>query len=83
MPDSWQNDLLVAYHGSWNRTPPTGYKIVRISTKGQPSEVDFVSGFLQGSDALGRPVDVIFDREGSLFISDDKANAVYKMIKGE
>lgn len=81
MPDAWQGDLLVAYHGSWNRTPPTGYKIVRISTKGVPQATDFITGFLQGSDALGRPVDVIFNQEGSLFISDDKANAIYKVIK--
>ncbi|MDO8270266.1 MAG: PQQ-dependent sugar dehydrogenase [Candidatus Levybacteria bacterium] len=80
VPSSWQNDILVSYHGSWNSTVPVGYKIVRISTKGTPSEHDFITGFISGSDALGRPVDVEFDTDGSLYISDDKANAIYKVI---
>ena len=78
---SMQGDLLVAYHGSWNRSTPAGYKIVRISFDGAPKEEDFISGFLKGSSALGRPVDLTFDKAGSLFISDDKANAVYKLVK--
>lgn len=81
MPKEWQGDLLVAYHGSWNRSTPSGYKIVRVKTDGTPRETDFITGFIQGSDAAGRPVDVEFDKAGSLFISDDKANAVYKLIK--
>jgi len=79
--DSIQGDLLVAYHGSWNRSTPTGYKIVKISTKGTPREEDFITGFIEGSSASGRPVDLTFDKAGSLYISDDKAGAVYKMIK--
>ncbi len=81
MDESIQGDLLVAYHGSWNRSTPTGYKIVKISTNGIPREEDFITGFIQGSNASGRPVDVEFDKAGSLYISDDKAGAVYKMIK--
>jgi len=80
MPDDWQGDLLVAYHGSWNRSIPTGYKVVRISTKNQ-SESDFLTGFIEGSSASGRPVDLEFDKNGSLYLSDDKANAVYKIVK--
>lgn len=80
-PKEWQGDLFVSYHGSWNRSTPTGYKIVRISTKGKPQEQDFLSGFLSGSEALGRPVDVVFDSAGSLYISDDKSGAVYKIVK--
>lgn len=82
-PESWQGDLLVAYHGSWNRSTPIGYKVVRLNVEGNRilGEEDFLSGFLQGSEALGRPVDVIFDEKGSLYISDDKAGAIYKVVK--
>lgn len=79
--DDLQGDLLVSYHGSWNRSTPSGYKVVKISMKSEPYEEDFITGFLQGKDALGRPVDLTFDKAGSLFISDDKAGAVYKMVK--
>lgn len=77
MPQDWQNDLLVSYHGSWNRSYPTGYKIVRITNGQNPSEEDFITGF---EDNTARPADVVFDKEGSLYISDDEAGAIYKVI---
>ncbi len=77
----FEDDLLVAYHGSWNRSTPSGYKIVKISTSGIPREEDFITGFLEGRDALGRPVDITLDKAGSLYISDDKSGAVYKVAK--
>ena len=82
-PKGWQGDLLVAYHGSWNRSIPAGYKIVRMSVDGNKitGEDDFITGFLQGSNALGRPVDLEFDKSGSLYISDDKIGVVYKVVK--
>ena len=82
-PQSWQGDLLVSYHGSWNRSVPTGYKIVRMNVKGNKitGETAFLTGFLQGTNALGRPVDLEFDSSGSLYISDDKIGVVYKIIK--
>ncbi len=80
-PTDWQGDLLVSFHGSWNRSTKTGYKVVRITTKGTPQMSDFLTGFLDGNNAIGRPVDIIFDSEGSVFISDDKANRVYKIVK--
>ncbi len=86
IPDSWpeeyRGDLLVSYHGSWNRTKPTGYKVVRfdLDENGKSKgESDFLSGFLEGDSALGRPVDLLFDKEGNLFVSDDKAGVVYKI----
>lgn len=83
MPPDWDKDLLVAYHGSWNRSTPTGYKIVRLKVEGDKvlGSNDFITGFLQGSRALGRPVDMAFDNKGSLYISDDAAGAVYKMVR--
>ncbi|MBI2405798.1 PQQ-dependent sugar dehydrogenase [Candidatus Microgenomates bacterium] len=81
-PKEWQGDLLVSYHGSWNRSTPIGYKVVRLDVEGNTvrGEEDFITDFLQGSQTLGRPVDLIFDKEGSLYISDDKAGVVYKVI---
>lgn len=77
----YKNDLLVAYHGSWNRSVPTGYKIVRFrfSNSGEYLGVeDFVSGWLQGDVSLGRPVDLKFSGH-ILYISDDKAGVIYRL----
>lgn len=80
-PQDWQGDLLVAYHGSWNRSTQSGYKVVRLIVKGDTitGSEDFLTGFLQGNGALGRPVDVAFDKGGSLYVSDDKAGVIYKI----
>lgn len=82
-PTEWQNDLLVAYHGSWNRTVPDGYKVVHMKVQGNTisSVDDFLSGFLQNGVGLGRPVDLIFDSLGNLYISDDKTGNVYIVQK--
>jgi len=82
-PADWQGDLLVAYHGSWNRTVPTGYKVVRmrVSEGKITGAEDFIWGFLKGSTARGRPVDLEFDTQGNLYVSDDKAGAVYIVSK--
>lgn len=80
--DYWYN-ALVAYHGSWNRSEPTGYKIVRykLDAKGDYlGEEDFISGWLtKEREALGRPVDIIIQPGGTIFISDDKAGVIYKV----
>lgn len=79
--EMWYN-ALVAYHGSWNRTEPTGYKIVRYKLdqngKFLGSE-DFITGWLKDGKALGRPVDIIVHPGGTIFISDDKAGLIYKV----
>ncbi len=86
VPDSWpeeyRHDLLVAFHGSWNRTQPTGYKIVRIplDENGQVEgeTQDFITGWLTNkNEVLGRPVDLFTKDDGSLLISDDKAGVAY------
>jgi glucose/arabinose dehydrogenase len=86
IPESWpaqyRGDLLVVYHGSWNRTEPTGYKVARFDLDENYTsngESDFRSGFLEGDGVLGRPVDVLFDARGNLFISDDKAGVIYRI----
>lgn len=84
-PQDWQGDLLVAYHGSWNRSIPTGYKVVHMKVKDNKvtSTEDFLTGFLSGSQTLARPVDLVFDKTGSLYISDDKAGYIFKVVKSD
>ncbi|HEX9722098.1 MAG TPA: PQQ-dependent sugar dehydrogenase [Candidatus Paceibacterota bacterium] len=81
-PEEYWYDLLVAFHGSWNRTEPTGYKIVRVKLDAQgnyESTEDFISGWLQGGQALGRPVDILIQPGGVMYVSDDKAGLIYKV----
>ena len=86
-PKEYEGDLLVAFHGSWNRSEPTGYKIVRIKLDAQGNPPaggegmeDFISGWLQSDGTtLGRPVDILIQPGGVLYISDDKAGVIYKV----
>lgn len=80
-PEEYHNDLFVAYHGSWNRNPPTGYKVVRIIMQNnKPVGVeDFISGWLKDSSVVGRPVDVVVGPDGSMYISDDAAGKIYRV----
>jgi glucose/arabinose dehydrogenase len=82
-PVEYQGDLYVAFHGSWNRSEPTGYKVVRIQMDGgQPGEVyDFASGWLrEAGSRWGRPVDVITGPDGSLYVSDDEGGVIYRIF---
>jgi putative membrane-bound dehydrogenase-like protein len=81
-PEEYQGNLFVAFHGSWNRTVPTGYKVIRIKFKdGQPEKIeDFATGWLQGSSAWGRPVDVVVGKDGALYVSDDKGGVIYRIF---
>ncbi len=80
-PPEYRGDLFVAFHGSWNRSVPTGYKVVRIKIKdGKPQKIeDFATGWLQGQRAWGRPVDVIVGADGSLYVSDDRGRIIYRI----
>ncbi len=83
-PRAYRNALFVAYHGSWNRRVPTGYKLVVIPFEnGRPAgpPVDFITGWLVGGDKWGRPVDPIAGRDGSLYLSDDYAGAIYRISR--
>jgi len=76
--------LLIAYHGSWNRREPTGYKVVVADISGaEPVVRDLITGWYANGDVWGRPVDVAFAPDGSLFITDDKAGAVYRVTTPE
>jgi glucose/arabinose dehydrogenase len=82
-PPEYQDDLFVAFHGSWNRTESTGYKVVRVPLDGEsvgPVE-DFASGWLrEDGSQWGRPVDVITGPDGSLYISDDGRGRIYRVF---
>jgi glucose/arabinose dehydrogenase len=76
----------VAFHGSWNRSVATGYKVVRYNLDQNRNAVgapiDFVTGFLpEGGDpneAIGRPVGILAE-DDAIYISDDRAGAVYRI----
>jgi glucose/arabinose dehydrogenase len=80
-PVEYHAGLFVAFHGSWNRSLPTGYKVVFIPFQdGKPGPLqDFATGWLANS-VWGRPVSVITAPDGSLFVSDDSGGYVYRII---
>jgi glucose/arabinose dehydrogenase len=93
-PPEYRGDLFVALHGSWNRSVPIGYGVVRVHLEqGRPAGAPktFVSGWREGNaDALapaggrvwGRPVDVLVLPDGSLLISDDEGGRIYRVTSG-
>ncbi|MGE0828603.1 MAG: sorbosone dehydrogenase family protein [Hyphomonadaceae bacterium] len=83
-PARYRGGVFVGQHGSWNRDPPAGYKVVFIPfADGRPagSAEDFLTGFLSanGNQAHGRPVGVAFDRAGALLVADDVGNVVWRV----
>lgn len=80
-PAEYRNQIFIAEHGSWNRSVPIGYRIsiVRFKKDGQPSYERFAEGWLQNGTPWGRPVDILQLRDGSLLVSDDFGNAVYRI----
>ncbi len=74
---------LVALHGSWNRSTPDGYKVValRWDANNAISASDFLSGFEQDGDIIGRPVDVVENSRGDIFVSDDYAGVIYRVSR--
>jgi glucose/arabinose dehydrogenase len=75
---------LVALHGSWNRSTPDGYKVVLLEfgADGKIAESDFLRGFERSGKVIGRPVDIAEAPDGTLYISDDYAGAVYRVRAG-
>lgn len=79
-PKEYWGDLLVSFHGSWNRSTPTGYKVVRIhfNEDGTHEMNDFITGWLDEGRSLGRPAGILTTKEGAL-ITDDKAGLIYEL----
>ena len=75
--------MFVGQHGSWNRKPRSGYKVIFVPfSNGMPSgqPIDVLTGFVRPeSDALGRPVGVAIDSHGALLVADDVGNTVWRV----
>lgn len=90
-PKDMVGDVLVAYHGSWNREIPTGYKVVHIKLskdkdrKAVSSALDFLTGFLgegqKVGEAIGRPAGLLVEAGGVIYVSDDRVGAIYKVTR--
>ena len=80
-PEQYKNQIFIAEHGSWNRSKPIGYRIMVATIDGNAvtGYKPFIEGWLTNGEAWGRPVDVLFRKDGSMLISDDHANAVYRV----
>lgn len=77
-------DLLIAQHGSWNRSQKIGYRVVALRLNGDAviGQTMFLDGFLDTSGQVrGRPVDVVFLKNGTLLVSDDANGAIYSVMR--
>ncbi len=84
-PASYKNNIFIALHGSWNRSAKSGYKIALANVENNKvvSYTTFAEGWLQNQDNWGRPVDVQQMADGSLLVSDDQANVIYRISYGK
>jgi glucose/arabinose dehydrogenase len=83
-PAPYRGQVFIAEHGSWNRSKPIGYRVTLVRLEGNRavSYETFAEGWLQGSKAWGRPVDVEVMPDGALLVSDDQAGAIYRIAHG-
>lgn len=83
LPPIFANGMFIGQHGSWNRQPHSGYKVIFVPFKnGQPSglPLDVLTGFLsEDAKAFGRPVGVALDKHGALLVADDVGNVVWRV----
>jgi len=81
-PAKYKNSVFVALHGSWNRTKKSGYTLVFVKLDDDGNylyQEDFISGWLSNESAWGRPVSPYIMRDGSMLLSDDKYNVIYRV----
>jgi glucose/arabinose dehydrogenase len=84
-PAEYQNQILIAEHGSWNSSTPVGYRITRVQlneSRAVRYEV-FARGWLGARGIVGRPVDLLELPDGSLLVSDDYKGVVYRITYRE
>ena len=83
LPSHYANGAFIGQHGSWNRNPPSGYKVIFVPfMNGLPTGApeDVLTGFLDAEgNAQGRPVGVAIDKQGALLIADDVGNVVWRV----
>lgn len=84
-PEKYHNGAFITQHGSWNRSILSGYKVIFVPFKnGKPSGApeDFLTGFiddLSKSEVYGRPVGIAILQDGSMLISDDVNNIIWRI----
>ncbi len=80
-PESYRGQIFIAEHGSWNRIPPSGYRItmVRLNGNRPVSYEPFAVGWLRAGRASGTPVDLLVLPDGSMLVSDDRAGKIYRI----
>lgn len=80
-PAAYQNQIFIAEHGSWNRSQKIGYRITLVKLNGNNavSYKTFADGWLNGDNVSGRPVDIELLPDGSMLVSDDYADAIYRI----
>jgi len=83
LPERYRHSVFIAFHGSWNRSVPAGYKVMRLELNDQgeiQSDEVFIEGWLRPDESkAGRPVDVARSPKGDLFVSDDYRGVVYRI----
>ena len=80
-PAAYSGQIFIAEHGSWNRSTRIGYRVslVRLEGNRAVGYEAFAEGWLQGENVWGRPVDVLVMPDGALLVSDDTADAIYRI----
>jgi glucose/arabinose dehydrogenase len=86
LPERFAGGAFIAQHGSWNRRPRSGFKVIFVPfSEGRPSGMpeDMLTGFVDGSgNALGRPAGVAVDRTGGVLVADDVGNTIWRIAPG-
>lgn len=88
LPPPFEQGALIGQHGSWNRKPHSGYKVIFVpfSTAGMPAgkPIDLLTGFLnEDGKAMGRPVGVVNDTRGGVLVADDVGNTIWRVSKAQ
>ena len=84
-PAGYRGQIFIAEHGSWNRFPPSGYRITIVKLDGDRavSYEPFAEGWLRAGRASGTPVDLLILPDGSILLSDDRAGRIYRVTYDE
>jgi glucose/arabinose dehydrogenase len=85
-PKSNRNAIILARHGSWNRSKKFGgdVVVVKLAKDGKVKSIEpLITGFLENNSYVGRPVDVMLLKDGSILVSDDWNGAVYRVSYGK
>lgn len=80
-PEEYRNQIFIAEHGSWNRSSKVGYRVTMVKLNGNKaiSYEPFAEGWLEGEENYGRPVDILLMDDGSMLVSDDYADKIYRI----